>query len=63
MLVLKLGTVFRAGLVVIGFLILYEHLLVRADDLKNIPVAFFNVNAAVSLILLVFTVTDVLVAQ
>ncbi|MDP2767481.1 MAG: UbiA-like polyprenyltransferase [Candidatus Methanoperedens sp.] len=60
MFVLKLGVVFKAGLVIIGLLILYEHTLVKADNFTNIPVAFFNVNAAVSLSMLVFTVADVL---
>ncbi len=61
MVVLNLGIVFKIGLVVIAALILYEHTLVKADDFENIPVAFFNVNAAVSLCMLGFTVGDVLV--
>ncbi len=60
MYILRLGVIFKAGLVVIGLLILYEHTLVKADNFTNIPTAFFNVNAAVSLCLLVFTVGDVL---
>ncbi|MFZ2411977.1 MAG: UbiA-like polyprenyltransferase [Candidatus Methanoperedens sp.] len=63
MVVLKLGVVFKVGLVVIAALILYEHTLVKTDDFENIPVAFFNVNAAVSLSMLVFTVGDVVLAQ
>ncbi len=59
--VLGLGVIFKAGLVIIGLLILYEHTLVKADNFTNVPVAFFNVNAAVSLCMLVFTVADVLV--
>ncbi len=61
MYVLGLGVIFKAGLVVIGILILYEHTLVKADNFANIPVAFFNVNAAVSLCLLGFAVADVMV--
>lgn len=61
MVVLRLGVVFKAGLVVIAALILYEHTLVKAGDFKNIPVAFFNVNAAVSVSMLGFTVGDVMV--
>jgi len=63
MFALRLGFVFKAGLVVIAALILYEHALVKADDFENIPVAFFNVNAAVSLCMLGFTVADVLLLQ
>lgn len=62
MFVLRLEVVFKIGLVVIAALILYEHTLVKADDFEDIPVAFFNVNAAVSLSMLVFTVADVLLA-
>ncbi len=61
MYVLGLGVIFKAGLVVIALLILYEHTLVKADNFTNIPVAFFNVNAAVSLCLLGFAVADVMV--
>lgn len=60
MFVLNLGVIFKAGLVVIAALILYEHSLVKADNFKSIPVAFFNVNAAVSLSMLVFTAADVM---
>jgi len=59
--VLELGSIFMAGLVIIGILVWYEHSLVKVDDFTNIPVAFFNVNAAVSLSMLVFTVVVVLV--
>ncbi|MCZ7382030.1 MAG: hypothetical protein O8C64_10755 [Candidatus Methanoperedens sp.] len=45
---------------VIAALIWYEHTLVKADNFENIPVAFFNVNAAVSLCMLAFTVGDVM---
>jgi 4-hydroxybenzoate polyprenyltransferase len=61
MFVLKLGIIFKAGLVIIAALIWYEHTLVKVDNFTNVPVAFFNVNAAVSLSLLVFTVIDVLI--
>ena len=60
MFVLNLGLIFKIGLAVIAALIWYEHTLVKADDFTNIPVAFFNVNAAVSMSMLVFTVADVL---
>ncbi|MCZ7393511.1 MAG: UbiA-like polyprenyltransferase [Candidatus Methanoperedens sp.] len=62
MLVLGLGVIFKLGLVIIALQIGYEHTLVKADNFTNIPVAFFNVNAAVSLCLLAFTVADVLIS-
>ncbi len=60
MYMLKLGSIFTAGLVIIALLIWYEHTLVKPGNFTSIPVAFFNVNAAVSLSMLVFTVMDVL---
>ena len=60
MYVLNLGAIFKAGLVIIALLILYEHTLVKANNFTDIPVAFFNVNAAVSLSMLIFTVADVI---
>jgi len=62
MFVLELGLVFKIGLMVIAALIWYEHTLVKADNFTSIPVAFFNVNAAVSMSMLVFTVADVMVS-
>lgn len=63
MLVLELGIIFKVGLAVIAALIWYEHTLVKEDNFSNVPVAFFNVNAAVSLSMLVFTVADIILAR
>jgi 4-hydroxybenzoate polyprenyltransferase len=59
MFVLNLGFIFKIGLGVIAALILYEHTLVKADNFSRVQVAFFNVNAAVSLSMLAFTVMDI----
>lgn len=63
MFVLELGIIFKAGLVVIAALIWYEHTLVKADNFSNVPLAFFNVNAAVSLCMLLFTVADIMITK
>ena len=60
MFVLKLGIVFKAGLVVIAALIWYEHTLVKADNFTSIPVAFFNVNGIISIGLMIMTIIDVI---
>ncbi|CAD6491080.1 MAG: 4-hydroxybenzoate octaprenyltransferase [Candidatus Argoarchaeum ethanivorans] len=57
---LELGSVFFVGLLVIGALIIYEHHIVKSDDPDKIGVAFLNVNAAVSISLLLFAAIDVL---
>ena len=44
-----LGVVFLAGLAAVGVLLVYEHSLVRADDLTRVNRAFFHVNGVISL--------------
>lgn len=53
-----LGSVFLAGITVVAALLLYEHSLVRPTDLSRVNVAFFNVNAVISLGLLAVGVAD-----
>ncbi len=48
----RLSGVFLAGLVAVGALLVYEHSLVRADDLTRVNRAFFHVNGVISLGLL-----------
>jgi 4-hydroxybenzoate polyprenyltransferase len=52
-LVTGLGPVAFAGVVATGGLLVYQHRLVRADDLGRLNAAFFTTNAFVSVILLV----------
>ncbi len=47
-----LGVVFLAGLGAVGTLLVYEHRLVRPDDLTQVNRAFFHVNGVISLGLL-----------
>ena len=44
-----LGPVFLTGIVSVAALLLYEHSLVRPNNLTHVNVAFFNVNAVISL--------------
>ena len=50
--VTKLGAVALIGVVATAALLLYQHRLVKADDLSRLNAAFFTTNAFVSLILL-----------
>lgn len=54
-----LGLIFLAGVVVVAGLLIYEHSLVTPADLTNVNIAFFNVNAVVSLGLLIVGLADV----
>ena len=47
-----LGPVAFAGVIATGALLIYQHRLVRADDLSRLNAAFFTTNAFVSVILL-----------
>ncbi len=57
-LVFPLGWIYRAGLVFIAGLLVYEHALVRPNDLARANVAFFHVNAVISVGLLLVTWLD-----
>jgi 4-hydroxybenzoate polyprenyltransferase len=56
-----LGGVFLAGLGTVGALLVYEHSLVRADDLTGVNRAFFHVNGVISLGLLVVVLVQLAV--
>ena len=56
-----LGLVYWVGVGAIAALLLYEHRLVRTDDLTRVNMAFFNLNAIISVLYLVFTLADLLV--
>lgn len=53
-----LGWIFLAGIILISLLLLYEHSLVRPDDLTRVNIAFFNVNAIISFGILVLGCLD-----
>ena len=49
----ELGWIYGVGIAAVAVLLTYEHSLVRPDDLTRVNVAFFQVNAVVSIGLLV----------
>ena len=61
--VAQLGFLFLAGVIAVAILLIYEHLLVRTDDLSRVNVAFFNVNAVISLGLLAVGLLDIWIAR
>jgi 4-hydroxybenzoate polyprenyltransferase len=58
--VYPLGKIYFAGVLAVAALLVYEHALVRPDDLTRVNVAFFQVNIAISLGLLAFGVADLI---
>ncbi len=57
--IVGLGFIFLAGVIAMAGLLLYEHWLVRPDDLNRINIAFFNVNAIISFGILILGCLDI----
>ncbi len=55
-----LGGIYVAGIVAVAALLLYEHWLVRPDDLDRVNLAFFNVNIVISIGLFLVGTADLL---
>ena len=53
-----LGKIALAGVILTGMLLVYEHSLVKANDLSKLNAAFFTTNGLISVMLLVFVVAD-----
>jgi 4-hydroxybenzoate polyprenyltransferase len=53
-----LGWIYATGIAAVAVLLVYEHLLVRPDDLTRLNVAFFNINAIISVGLLAVGAID-----
>ncbi len=56
----RFGVVYYAGVLGIAVLLVYEHSIVRPDDLSRVNQAFFHVNAVVSIGLFVIGCLDLL---
>ena len=57
---LSLGWYYLAGIFIALCLIVYEHSLIKEDDLSKLDLAFFNMNGYISVTIFVFTLLDVL---
>jgi 4-hydroxybenzoate polyprenyltransferase len=55
----QLGVLALAGVAAVVALLLYEHRLVKADDLSRVDAAFFTVNGYVSVLFFVFWAGDI----
>jgi 4-hydroxybenzoate polyprenyltransferase len=55
-----LGRIYGFFLIVIGLLLIWEHRMVKPEDLSKVPVAFFHVNSVVSIALFAGVGLDVL---
>jgi len=60
---LDLGVLSVAGVVAVGSLLVYEHSLVKPDNLSRVNAAFFTMNGWVSVLFFVFWAADVLLLR
>ncbi len=58
-----LGWIYLAGVASVAALLIYEHYLVRPDDLSRVNQAFFNVNIIISVGLLVLLAIEIALAR
>lgn len=58
---LPLGIIYWLGVAAVAALLLWEHWLIRPDDLTRVNIAFFNINAVVSIGLFCVVTLDLLV--
>jgi 4-hydroxybenzoate polyprenyltransferase len=55
-----LGRIYFAGIALVALLLVYEHALVRPDDLSRVNTAFFHVNVCISVGLLATVLLDLI---
>jgi 4-hydroxybenzoate polyprenyltransferase len=57
-LALDVGILYWLGVAAVAALLVYEHALVRPDDLRRLDAAFFTVNGVISVVFCAFVVAD-----
>jgi 4-hydroxybenzoate polyprenyltransferase len=60
---LQLGALSLVGIAVVASLLIYEHRLVKPDDLSRVNAAFFTINGYVSVLFFLFWAADILYAS
>jgi 4-hydroxybenzoate polyprenyltransferase len=58
-LIYPFGIIYILGVGVVAVLLIYEHSLVKPDNLTRLDVAFFNMNGYISIVFFVFVVGDI----
>jgi len=63
LIVFGMGKLAACGVGAVILLLLYEHSLVRADDLSKLNAAFFTTNGVISVLFFVFVAGDLLLRK
>jgi 4-hydroxybenzoate polyprenyltransferase len=58
---LSVGGLYWLGVAVVAALLVYEHMLVRPDDLRRLDAAFFTMNGVISVAFAVFVIADAVI--
>ena len=58
-----LGKIAMAGVAIVAILLIYEHSLVKHDDLSRVNAAFFTMNGLISMGFLFFVAADLMVGR
>ena len=61
--VFDMGGIYLCTVLIIGILLIYEHKLIKPDDLCNINIAFFNINSIISVVLFTGILSDELLRR
>lgn len=59
--IFKLDGLYWTGMFLTAGLFLYEHSLIKVDDLRKLDIAFFNMNGYISVTVFIFTLMDYIV--
>lgn len=54
-----LGTFYLLGVLGSGIFMIYEHYILKKSNLQKLSMAFFNINAYISLVIFIFTALDI----
>ncbi|QOY35855.1 UbiA-like polyprenyltransferase [Anaerobacillus isosaccharinicus] len=55
-----LGWIYLIGVLISGVIMIYEHSLVKPNDLSKVNVAFFTMNGILAMVMLAFTIGDLM---
>ncbi|MCD8553073.1 UbiA-like polyprenyltransferase [Seleniivibrio sp.] len=58
-----MGYIYLAGILLSGGFMLYQHAIIKPSDLSKLGMAFFNLNAYISVTICIFTFADIMVKR
>ena len=58
-----MGYIYLSGILLSGGFMVYQHAIIKPSDLSKLGMAFFNLNAYISVTICIFTFTDIMVKR